>query len=149
METSPIYNIINFPAVVDNDWISNNFLNSRGGRFVAPVSDNVTEFMPVIRFEVEDQKFVPCPEGLPALFVCSSIITRGGVRYGVIDCTIRTVKYTTIPSISFAETYAINAGKRGPDGTDPSVVVTAASTGILFRIIDQNSVEKTITFINA
>ena len=146
METNPIYNIINFPTVVDNDWISNNFLNCRGGRFVAPIADNVTEFMPVIRYELEDQIFVPCPEGLPAFFVCNSIINRGGVRYGVIDCTIRTVRYTTIPTpIEIATTYAITAS----GDTDHGVTVTAASTGMLFRIIDQNSIEKTITFINA
>ena len=145
METNPAYNIVNFPTIVNNDWISNNFLNSRGGRFVAPVADKVKEFMPVMRFELTDRKFVPCIEGAPAFFVCSSIITRGGVRYGVIDCTIRTVKYTTAPPISVASTYTITAN----GGTDYGVTVTEANTGILFRIIDQNSVEKTITFINA
>ena len=146
METSPIYNIINFPTVADNDWISNNFLNSRGGRFVAPVTDNVKEFMPVMRDDVTDTVFSPCPEGVPAFFVCSSIITRGGVRYGVIDCTIRTGKYTTLAKpISFYKTYAITA----IGDTDPGVTVTEATTGVLFRIIDQNSVEKTITYINA
>ena len=146
METNPIYNIANFPTVVNNDWISNNFLNSRGGRFVAPITDNVTEFMPVMRFEMEDQKFVPCREGIPAVFVCSSVMTRGGVRYGVIDCTIRTVKYTTLTApIGLNKTYAITASGM----EDGSVTVNEASTGMLFRIIDQNSVEKTITFINA
>ena len=146
METNPIYNIIKFPTVVNNDWISNNFLNSRGGRFLAPITNNVTEFMPVMRYELTDQKLVPCPKGAPAFFVCSSIITRGGVRYGVIDCTIRTVKYTTLTApIRLSATYAITAS--GEEGV--GVTVNEASTGILFRIIDQNSDEKTITFINA
>ena len=145
METSTIYNIASFPTVVDNDWISNNFLNARGARFVAPVAANVTEFMPVMRFDLADRVLVPCIKGMPALFVCSSIITRGGVRYGVIDCTIRTVKYTTIPDIRLERTYTITAS----GGADNGVTVAEANTGMLFRIIDQNSVEKTITFINA
>lgn len=147
MATNDENSIIHFPDVDKVDWISNNFLNSRGGRFVVPVSDSVREFTPVMRFELTDTEFAPCPEGYPALFVCSSIITQGGVRYGVIDCTIRTVKYTTLTKpINVSRTYSITVSS---DHTDPSVTVTEASTGVLFRILDQNSVDKTITYINA
>ena len=146
MENDDVKSIIHFPTVVDNDWIGNNFLNSRGGRFVAPVADNVREYMPVMRFELTDNILVLCPKDIPALFVCSSIITRGGVRYGVIDCTIRTVKYNTLTTPIYpSRTYAIT----GSGNADTGVTVTEASTGILFRIIDQNSADKTITYINA
>lgn len=148
--------IIHFPDVDKIDWISNNFINSRGGSFVAPITDNVTEFMPVSRGDLKNRVFGPALEEEPAIFVCRKIFIDNGVRYGVIDCSIRTVKYTELPSgISVGPTFHITAGNGGDDGLDPSVTVTAvtpetvSNTEKLFRIIDQDSVHKTITYIDA
>lgn len=146
------HSIIHFPEVVDNDWISNNFINSRGGSFIAPVTNAVTEFMPVKRGNLTNSVFSPSIENEPAILVCRKIFIDNGVRYGVIDCSIRTVKYnyTTTPDLLVMDrTYTITAGNGGSDGTDPSVNVAEADTGVLFRIIDQDSYNKTITFISA
>ena len=146
MATTNNTSIIHFPNINNIDWISNNFINSRGVRFVAPVADSVTEFMPVTRFAFKTNKvFKQCLEGEPAIFVCQKIFIDNGVRYGVIDCSIRTVKYTTVPLMLKADTtYNITAGV---DGVDTSV--TESTTGKLFRIIDQDKINKTITYIDA
>ena len=147
METKDVNSIINFPDVDKIDWISNNFINSRGARFVAPVSDDVLEFMPVYRPNLKSNLVMPCPQGAPALFICQKIFIENGVRYGVIDVSIRTAKYTSSQSeFHVDKTYNIVAGE---DISNPTVSVTEATSGIRFRIIDQDTVNKTITYIDA
>ena len=147
METRDVNSIIHFPDVDKIDWISNNFINSRGSRFIAPISDDVLEFMPVYRPNLTSNLFQPCPAGAPAVFVCQKIFIDNGVRYGVIDCSIRTVKYP-YHHVEFdvGKTYNIVAGD---DSSNPVVFVTENTSGILFRIIDQDTVNQTITYIGA
>ena len=146
MEATDVNSIIHFPDIDKIDWISNNFINSRGARFVAPVSDDVLEFMTVYRPNLTSNLVLPCPAGAPAFFVCQKIFIDNGVRYGVIDCSIRTAKYKSLTNIHVNKTFKIIAGN---DSSDPSVVVTESDSGILFRIIDQDTVNKTITYIDA
>lgn len=149
MANNYVPSIIHFPDVDKIDWISNNFINSRGGSFVAPITDKVTEFMPVTRVDLKDKVFKPCTAGVPAMFVCRKIFIDNGVRYGVIDCSIRTVKYTNVPTgMSVGPAYHITTG----DGLSVTVTETTGTENIhdkLFRIIDQNSYNKTITYIDA
>lgn len=146
METTDVNSIIHFPDIDKIDWISNNFINSRGARFVAPVRDDVLEFMPVYRPSLTSNLILPCRAGAAAIFVCQKIFIDNGVRYGVIDCSIRTAKYKSLTTIDVGKTYNIIAGD---DSSDPSVRVNESNSGILFRIIDQDTVNKTITYIDA
>lgn len=136
--------VIHFPDVDKIDWISNNFINSRGGSFVAPITDAVTELMPV---HIKNSIFGTCPENAPAILVCRKIFIDNGVRYGVIDCTIRTAKCTAVPaSIDVNKTYTITYTGGGPN---PGVTVTQSDAGKLFRIIDADSTAETVTYIDA
>ena len=103
--------------------------------------------MPVRRSDLSNTSFRPCLGDEPATFICNSVYTVDGLRYGVIDCTIRTAKYTTAPtSLSTDKTYTITYTG---DGANPGVTVTEATTGKLFRIIDSDSAAKTVTYIDA
>lgn len=147
MAVKYVESIIHFPDVDKIDWISNNFINSRGGSFVAPVTDTVKEFMPVFRGNVKDRMFKPCIANDPAILVCRKIFIDNGVRYGVIDCTIRTAKCTSLPYIlSVNKTYTITY-----TGNDmyPEVTVTESNTGKLFRIIDIDTRENMFKYIDA
>ena len=147
MENKDVNSIIHFPDVDKIDWISNNFINSRGTRAVAPISDDVLEFMPVYRPNLTSNLVLPCPAGRPALFVCQKIFIDNGVRYGVLDFSVRTVKYpATNTEFDVTKTYSIVAGN---DSSDPTVSVTEATSGVLFRIINQDTVNKTIMYIDA
>ena len=147
MAMKDVLSIIHFPDVDKIDWISNNFINSRGGSFIAPITDEVIEYMPVSRGKLKNKVFDKCREGEPAIFVCRKVFIDNGVRYGVIDCSIRTVRYTELPvDVSDGPTYNI---VKGVYGSYPSVTVTESTTGKLFRIIDQDSVNMTITYIDA
>ena len=65
----------------------------------------------------------------------------------MIDFSVRTAKYPPMQSeFNTTKTYNIVAGD---DSSDPTVSVTESTSGILFRIIDQDTVNKTITYINA
>lgn len=148
METKDANSIIHFQDVDKIDWISNNFINSRGARFVAPIRDDVLEFMPVYRPNLTSNLVVPCPSGFPAIFVCQKIFIDNGVRYGVIDFSVRTVKYSAAHAeFNVSKTYSIVAGD---DSSDPTTVyITETTSEIRFRIIDQDTVNKTITYIDA
>ena len=106
--------------------------------------------MPVRRSDLSNASFRPCLGDDNATFICHSVYAVDGVRYGVIDCTIRTAKYSTAPAaLSMDKTYTITYAGGGDDGTDPGVTVTEATTGKLFRIIDSDTAAKTVTYIDA
>ena len=49
--------LTNFPSIANQDWISDNILNNRGGRFVAPVAKDVVPLMPVRRGNLANKNF--------------------------------------------------------------------------------------------
>lgn len=103
--------------------------------------------MPVYRPNLTSNLALPCPKGYYALFVCQKIFIDNGVRYGVIDCSVRTVKYpATNAEFDVTKTYSIVAGD---DSSDPTVSITETTSGGRFRIINQDIVNKTITYIDA
>lgn len=142
--------ITNFPTIANQDWISDNMLNNRGERFVARVAKDVVPLMPVRRGNLSNPSFSVAFESDPALFICESVADIDGRHYGVINCGIRTAKCTNVPAnVNSTDTYTITFAGGGDDGTDPNVIATKATTGVLFRIIDSDPDNNTITYIKA
>ena len=142
--------LTDFPAIANQDWISDNILNNRGGRFVARVAKGVAPLMPVRRGNLSNPSFSVAFENDPALYICESIAVINGKTYGVITCDICTAKCTNVPAnVNSTDTYTITFAGGGDDGTDPNVVATKATTGVLFRIIDADPDNHTITYIKA
>lgn len=142
--------LTNFPSVANQDWISDNILNNRGSRFVAPVAKDVVPLMPVRRGNLANKSFSVAFENDPALYICESVAVIDGKHYGVITCSICTAKCTNVPAnVNSTDTYTITFAGGGDDGTDPNVIATKATTGVLFRIIDADPDSNTITYIKA